>query len=240
MEQRVCIVTGGTKGIGYHLSEGFHKAGYKVFALDIQPLAPMSEEITVIETDLRDEESIKHAFAEIKKSVEYVHIIINNAGVSKFNTPILEMTAKEWDNVLDTNLKGLFLCCQEFIKVNKGAGYGRIINIASTRWHQNMAGWEAYGASKGGVVSFSNTLAVSLSNTGITVNVISPGWIEVENYENIKKVEHEFHPSGRVGKPKDILNGALFLANEENDFINGNNLIIDGGVTKKMIYPHEW
>ena len=92
----------------------------------------------------------------------------------------MEMTADEFDNALSVNLRGAFLCAQAFIKANAGQDYGRIINIASTRWNQNEAGWEAYGASKGGLVSLTNTLAVSLSATPITVNAVSPGWIQVD------------------------------------------------------------
>ena len=110
-----------------------------------------------------------------------------------------------------------------------------IIAAVEEGW-QNEAGWEAYGASKGGIVSLTNSLCVSLINTGITVNAISPGWIETGDYESLTERDHKQHPSGRVGKPQDILNACLFLCREENDFINGANLIIDGGMTKKMIY----
>ncbi|MGL5725130.1 SDR family oxidoreductase, partial [Cetobacterium sp.] len=118
----------------------------------------------------------------------------------------------------------------------KGETYGRIINIASTRWNQNESNWEAYGASKGGLVSLTNTLAVSLAKTPITVNAISPGWIQVDNYDTLTATDHSQHPSGRVGTPRDILNACLFLSNIENDFINAANIIIDGGMSKKMIY----
>ena len=111
-----------------------------------------------------------------------------------------------------------------------------VINIASTRWNQNEAGWEAYGASKGGLVSLTNTLAVSLSATPITVNAVSPGWIQVDGYETLSHADHAQHPSGRVGIPRDIVNACLFLAHEENDFVNGHNLVVDGGMTKRMIY----
>ena len=128
------------------------------------------------------------------------------------------------------------MCCQNFLCANEGAEYGRIINIASTRWHQNEAGWEAYGASKGGVVSLTNSLCVSLSDTAVTVNAISPGWIETGDYDALTEADHKQHPSGRVGKPADILRACLFLAAAESDFINGINLVVDGGMTKRMIY----
>ena len=165
-----------------------------------------------------------------------VHVLVNNAALAHFHKPVMEITADEFDNALSVNLRGAFLCAQAFIKANAGQDYGRIINIASTRWNQNEAGWEAYGASKGGLVSLTNTLAVSLSATPITVNAVSPGWIQVDGYETLSHLDHAQHPSGRVGIPRDIVNACLFLAHEENDFVNGHNLVVDGGMTKRMIY----
>ena len=215
---RICVITGGTGGIGLHLCEGFQRAGYAVTALDVEQHKALPDGIGFIQTDLRQAE------------------LVNNAALAHFHKPVMEMTADEFDNALSVNLRGAFLCAQAFIKANAGQDYGRIINIASTRWNQNEAGWEAYGASKGGLVSLTNTLAVSLSATPITVNAVSPGWIQVDGYETLFHSDHAQHPSGRVGIPRDIVNACLFLAHEENDFVNGHNLVVDGGMTKRMIY----
>ena len=138
--------------------------------------------------------------------------------------------------VFGGNLRGAFLCCRAFQAANAGADYGRIINIASTRGLQNEAHWEAYGASKGGLTALTASLCVSLSGSGITVNAISPGWIETGDYAALRPEDHAQHPSGRVGRPDDILRAALFLADPANDFVNGANLIVDGGMTRRMIY----
>lgn len=232
------IITGGNGGIGRELVRGFAQKGYEVFALDINGESEKEqlENIHYFKVDLKDEKKIESVFQNIRENFGEVHILINNGAISRFNKSIMEIEVEEFDRVIATNLRGSFICCKEFIKINKGADFGRIINIASTRFHQNECDWEAYGASKGGLVSLTNTLCVSLSGTKITVNAVSPGWIETEDYENLRDIDHSQHPSGRVGKPKDILNVCLFLSDEENDFINGANILVDGGMTKKMIY----
>lgn len=234
--KKICIITGGAGGIGYQLSEGFNKKGYKVVVLDIKKQKELSKDIDFIKVDLRLENEIKYAFSQVIEKYGTAHILINNGAISNFNKSIEDISINEFDDVINVNLRGSFICCKEFIKANKKQNYGRIINIASTRWNQNEANWEAYGASKGGLISMTNTLAISLSKTPITVNAISPGWIQVDNYEDLAETDHSQHPSGRVGIPRDILNACLFLANPENDFINAANLVIDGGMTKKMIY----
>lgn len=221
------VITGGASGIGRHLAIGFAKEGYEVFALDIIDTSFSEKNIHFYKMDLRSESEIHQYFKKITE--EY-------GAISKFNKSVYEISVEEFDDVLTTNLRGAFICCKEFIAQKQNSSYGRIVNIASTRFHQNEAGWEAYGASKGGIVSLTNSLCVSLSNTDITVNAVSPGWIEVEDYDSLTEIDHKQHPSGRVGKPQDIVNACLFLCREENDFINGANLIIDGGMTKKMIY----
>lgn len=234
--KKICVITGATGGIGWHLCEGFASKGYEVVAIDRELQRPLSEGIHFYTVDFESEEAIRTAFADIKTRFGAVHVLVNNAAMSTFSKPLTEITTEEFDLVLRINLRGAFVCSQAFIHCNESESYGRIINIASTRWSQNEANWEAYGASKGGLVALTNSMAISLSNTPITVNAISPGWIQTSNYEDLTTSDHNQHPSGRVGKPRDIVNAALFLADEENDFINAANIVVDGGMTKKMIY----
>lgn len=236
--EKVCIITGASGGIGRFLCEGFYRKGYRVAALDIVEPCASSSEMLFLQTDLRREDQIAQAFLQIEQAYGTAHVLINNAAVSKLCKPITDLSTEELDHLLSVNLRASFLCVKHFIALNRGQGYGRILNIASTRWHQNEADWEAYGASKGGIVSLTNTLAVSLADTPITVNAVSPGWIETGDYLALSPQDHVQHPSGRVGIPRDVVNACLFLADQENDFINGHNLVVDGGMTKRMIY-HE-
>ncbi|MGL4771944.1 MAG: SDR family NAD(P)-dependent oxidoreductase [Clostridium sp.] len=233
---RVALVTGAAGGIGYHIAIGFARKGYKVIGTDKIDGKFDEEKIEFIKMDLNSEEEISRVFEDVKNRYGGIHVLINNGAISNFNKSIFEISTEEFDEVISVNLRGAFICSKEFVKHNSGEEYGRIVNIASTRWNQNEENWEAYGASKGGLVSLTNTMAISLSNTNITVNAISPGWIQVNNYDELTVEEHKLHPSGRVGKPRDIVNTCLFLCHEENDFINGANLVVDGGMSKKMIY----
>ncbi len=233
---KICVITGAAMGIGLHLCRGFAEKGYQVVGLDVEEKNALPPGARLIRTDLRREEEILAAFESIGRDYGGADVLINNAGVSRFEKPITQLTADEWDRVLDTNLRGMMLCSREFIKLNEGREYGRIINMASTRWMQNEENWEAYGASKGGVVSLTAAMAVSLHDRPITVNAISPGWICTEGYENLTAEDHSQIPSGRVGFPRDILNACLFLADAENDFVNGIDLVVDGGMVRRMIW----
>lgn len=230
------VITGGASGIGRYLACGFARQGYEVFALDKLAISFSEENIHFYQVDLQQETQIRHCFQTIVEQFGEIHVLINNGAISKFHKPVFDLTVQEFDRVIQTNLRGAFVCCKEFISQHTNGEYGRIINIASTRFHQNEAGWEAYGASKGGLVSLTNSLCISLGGTGITVNAVSPGWIQVEGYEALTESDHKQHPSGRVGKPQDIVNACLFLSDPANDFVNGVNLLVDGGMTKKMIY----
>ena len=234
-KNKVVFVTGVANGLGHAIAKEYAKLNATVIGIDILDTNFEEENIIFYKADLKNENEIKAVFADVLKKYSKIHILINNGAISKFNKSIFDIEISEFDEVIAVNLRGSFICAKEFIKANHGENYGRIVNIASTRFNQNEAGWEAYGASKGGIVSLTNTMAISLSDTPITVNAISPGWIKVDNYQ-LSEIDKKQHPSGRVGIPRDIVNACLFLTNKENDFVNGANIIVDGGMTKKMIY----
>lgn len=162
---------------------------------------------------------------------------MNNAGVSFWKSPY-DITIEEWDDVIDTNLRGTFLCSREAAKIMRENGGGSIVNIASTRALMSEPNSEAYAATKGGILSLTHALALSLGPDQIQVNAISPGWIETGNYKRLREQDHLQHPAQRVGNPDDIARACLFLTDSKNDFITGTNIVIDGGMTRKMIYEH--
>ncbi|MEG1585464.1 MAG: SDR family oxidoreductase [Bacteroidales bacterium] len=235
---KIVIITGASGGIGKSLTKTFALLGATVLAIDLHPLETNEkhENVHFYQSDIAKSNEVQQLFLSITAKFGKPHILINNAAIAHFHKDIYTITDEEFLRVIQVNLCGAFYCSRAFIKANQGAPYGRIIHIASTRWNQNEPGWDAYGASKGGLVSLTSSLAVSLANTPITVNAISPGWIETADYSLLSKEDHSQHPSGRVGKPEDIVRGVLFLTDRNNDFINGQNIVIDGGMTKRMIY----
>lgn len=236
MKNRNVIITGCAGLIGQELVSQFIRLKANVIGIDcVEEYSGLSTSHYFM-VDLADGKGVADAFTEINKRFGAPHVLVNNGAVAHLSKPIWEISHEEFEQVIGVNLLGTFYCSKSFVSLNRGQSYGRIINIASTRWNQNEPHWEAYGASKGGVVSFTQSLAVSLSETPITVNAISPGWIAADETDDLTPEDHAQHPSGRVGVPADIANAVLFLCQEENNFVNGHNWIIDGGMTKKMIY----
>lgn len=241
---KTVVVTGGANGIGRVIVSLFAETGANVVIADIDHdrgnklndyLHTKGYNSLFVPCNVRIEEDIKKLFTSTLKAFRSVDILVNNAGVSKFQS-LFDLTVEEWEEVMDTNLKSVFLCSREAAKEMKPGS--SIVNIASTRAFMSEENTEAYSASKGGVVAITHALARTLSKKGITVNCISPGWIETEDYNALRPIDHTQHLSNRVGKPEDVARCCLFLCKSENNFINGENIILDGGMTKKMIYEH--
>lgn len=241
---RRVLVTGGANGIGLAITRAYLRVGCKVAVFDIDKVRGEEmagkEGIRYYHVDLRDELSVEKAFLDLLKAWRDVDIIINDAGVSAF-LPLTESDLDYFDTVMATNVRPIFILANLWAKHKKQfpipSDYGgRMINISSTRHIQSETGTEAYSASKGAIASLSHSLMMSLSEYGITVNCISPGWIHTGNPEELKEEDHLQHPSRRVGKPEDIARTCVFLSLPGNDFINGADIVIDGGMTRKMIY----
>lgn len=245
--KEVAIVTGASSGIGKAIAKAYAKAGKTVVVADINEEAGRHT-ITEIEKgggsgifiliDIRDPKQITNLMEQTIDQLGKINFLINNAGVSRFQS-IFDITVEEWDDVINTNLRGTFLCAKEaakYMRNNKQGG--SIVNIASTRAFMSEKDSEAYAATKGGISALTHALAISLQEEFITVNAISPGWIETGDYNMLSDIDHAQHPSKRVGTPEDIARICLFLTNPENNFITGENIVVDGGMTRKMIYEH--
>ena len=240
---RRVFITGGAEGIGKAIVRAFRGAGHRVAFCDKNET--LGKE-TALQTgtqfhlvDVSDKTALEDCLRKIIEEWGDIDIIINNAGVSQFS-PITETSVEDFDKILSINLRPAFITSRQLAlhrqSLDAQNPYGRIINICSTRYLMSEPGSEGYAASKGGIYSWTHALALSLSEWHITVNSIAPGWIQNNNYNQLRPEDHAQHPSGRVGKPEDIARMCLFLCQEENDFINGENITIDGGMTKKMIY----
>ncbi|GAM14864.1 oxidoreductase, short chain dehydrogenase/reductase family [Mesobacillus selenatarsenatis SF-1] len=239
---KVVIITGGANGIGRGIAKAFVEKQAIVCIADkdekmgeevVLELEGLSGKAAFYKTDVREEEEILNLVECVVNDFGKINILINNAGVSRFK-PLFELTTAEWEDVVFTNLRSVFIGSREAARRMEAGG--RIINIASTRATMSEPNSEAYASSKGGIVALTHALAASLQEKGIAVNSISPGWIQTEDYDELREKDHLQHWSNRVGKPEDIAKACLYLADPDNEFINGQDLVIDGGMTRKMIY----
>jgi len=242
---KTVIITGAGNGIGKGIALLYAEKGANVVIADIDAAAGAKTASGINETggkaifvraDVRSETDIVRLMEKAYQTYGSIDILINNAGKTVHNSPY-ELSVEEWDDIINTNLRSVFLCSREaakYMRQNKEGG--SIVNIASTRAIMSEPNSEAYAASKGGIVALTHALAASLSRDMITVNAISPGWIETGDYTKLREIDHEQHLSRRVGKPDDIARACLYLTARENNFVTGINLVIDGGMTKKMIY----
>jgi NAD(P)-dependent dehydrogenase (short-subunit alcohol dehydrogenase family) len=241
---RVVVITGAGAGIGRALACGYAREGASLVIFD-RDKDRLLETKTLIKRygvsiheyviDLSDGNAIAPLFNQINEVFGKIDVLINNAGLAKLDSPY-RLTLEDWDYVLNTNLRGTFLCSREAAAIMRANGGGAIVNIASTRAFMSEPNSEAYAASKGGIIALTHALALSLGPDHIRVNSISPGWIETGNYDRLRAVDHRQHPAGRVGRSDDIVRACFYLTDPSNDFITGTNLTIDGGMTKKMIY----
>lgn len=247
--RRVAVVTGGARGIGKGIVARLVDDGMQVVIADRDEAAAMATaahygpQAHALVTDVADEAAVAALMEQVRSRFGRLDVLINNAGIARAHSaPLEELALSDWQTLLDTNLTGIFLCCKHAIPLLR-AQQGSIVNIASTRALQSEPHTEAYAASKGGVVALTHALAVSLGPQ-IRVNCISPGWIAVTDGHQraagspppLTPADHDQHPVGRVGRPEDVAALVAYLISAEAGFVTGQNLVIDGGMTRKMIY----
>lgn len=233
---RTLLITGGSHGIGLETVKQFLVKGYRVINLDKNtPREAITGHYHYVYVDLQETKTLKDAFQTALHHTDHIDIIIFNAAHQE-NIPLETITEAHLDTAYRVNIKAAILLTQHFVKQHRKA-HGRIIFITSTRAYMSEGNTPSYTFSKGALTSLTHSLAITLQETPITVNAIAPGWIHTKDDETIREKDHTFHPSNRVGTPKDIANACLYIADDTSDFLNAETIIIDGGVTKKMIYP---
>lgn len=246
---KVAFITGGAQGIGRAIAERFLQDDLAVVIADSDAEAGRATEARLaaigparfLHTDVADEAQVQHAVAETLREFGHLDILINNAAVAR-NTALESLTLADWNRVLGVNLTGAMLCAKHAAPSLRASG-GAIVNIASTRALQSEADTEAYSASKGGLVALTHALALSLA-PAVRVNCVSPGWIDTRDWkhapparaEALREVDHAQHPAGRVGRPQDVAALVAWLVSPEAGFVTGANIVLDGGMTRKMIY----
>jgi NAD(P)-dependent dehydrogenase (short-subunit alcohol dehydrogenase family) len=225
----VALVTGGARGIGAAIVARLQDNGWDVVVADRDP-APIGRSVIC---DVSDETAVATLIEGVRTAEGRLDALICNAGFG-IRKPVEQLSLAEWSSVLATNLTSIFLLVREAAALLRAA-HGAVVTIASTRAHMSEPNTEAYAASKGGIVALTHALAISLA-PNVRVNCISPGWILTRGPEPTQE-EHAFHPAGRVGTPEDIAALAVFLVGPDSGFITGSEFVVDGGVTRKMIYP---
>lgn len=230
-KDKVAVVTGGSSGIGLAIAEQFAREGATVVSLDLQEPVDNSR-IRHIKADVTSSESVNSCFAQIKAEYGKVDVLINNAGIS-WAIPMVDITDEQWEKMLAIHLNGTFYCARAASRLMIETGTpGAIVNMSSISGIAGSEGRAAYGAAKGGIITFTRVMAVELAQHRITVNSIAPGPILtplIKNlWEDVKEYPRDV-PLKRFGQPEEVAHAALFLCSDEARFITGVVLPVDGG-----------
>jgi NAD(P)-dependent dehydrogenase (short-subunit alcohol dehydrogenase family) len=253
LDGKVAVITGAGGGMGREAAILFTHEGAKVCAADVQLGA--AEETAALcapgtafafGVDVANEEQVEAMMRTTAERFGGIDVLYNNAGISPDDdASVLDTSAEAWDRVQNVNTKGVFLCCKHGIPYLQERGGGSVINVASFVAIVGAATSQiSYTASKGAVLSMSRELAVQFARDGIRVNALCPGPVETPLLLNIFGDDpaaferRRIHwPTGRLAKPREIVNGALFLASDESSYVNGSTFLVDGGLTASYVTP---
>ena len=252
LDGKVCVITGAGGGMGREAALLFTEEGAKVCAADMnlagaeETAARCAGDAFAFQVDVAEETGVAAMMAATAARFGGIDVLYNNAGISPDDdASVLDTSIEAWDRVQDVNTKGVFLCCKHGIPYLQERGGGSVINVASFVAILGAATSQiSYSASKGAVLSMSRELAVQFAREGIRVNALCPGPVETPLLLNIfgddpaALERRRIHwPTGRLAKPREIVNGALFLASDESSYVNGATFLVDGGLTAAYVTP---
>ena len=239
---RVALVTGGSRGIGRAVVEALVAEGAKVAFVYASNQAAADElagklgadKTLAIQADVKKKAEAEKAVEQTIERFGKIDILVNNAGIVR-DTLVATMPEEKWRDVIETNLGSVYNFCNAVMRPMMSARFGRIVNMSSVAARMSNQGQAAYAASKGGIESFGKCLAVEVAKRGITVNSVAPGFILTDMTEAVRNAAEDKIvaqiPVKRLGKPEDIANAVLFLADEKASYITGDVLTVDGGLT---------
>jgi 3-oxoacyl-[acyl-carrier protein] reductase len=241
IEQKVAIVTGGAGGIGGAIVQRFAHEGARVAIVDLDgaaasavaaELSARGTDAVGIRTDVTDKQAVKEMTAAVLARWDRIDILVNVAGGAE-RKPVVEMTAEDWDRVVDMNLKSTFLCSQAALPTMMRQKHGKIVNTSSIYGFTGNATRSSYSASKAGVAAFTKSLALEVIHDGITVNAVAPGRVTTPRVRSHYSEEEWAAaaariPMGRMGTPEEIASAVLFLVTDENQYITGQTIHVNG------------
>ena len=248
LQNKVAVITGGNGGIGFGMAQGLATAGARIViaarnaaksAAAVELLQSSGAQALAIEVDVTNEDSVARLFEQANARCGHVDILINNAGIN-IRKPVQSLALDEWQQVVATNLDSAFLCCRAAYPHMKSAGGGKIINIGSMLSIFGAGFAPAYGASKGGIVQLTKSLATAWAADNIQVNVVLPGWVNTDltrkarvEIDGLHERVLERTPARRWGEPADFAGTAIFLASAASNFITGVAIPVDGGYSSQ-------